>query len=73
MNTPQQSPKPGNGKPAGSNDNAAQSEAQSEALDEALDESFPASDPVAVSITSIEPGAATPHAPPGRHGAGQGR
>jgi hypothetical protein len=37
------------------------SDADSGPLDEALDESFPASDPVAISITSIEPGgAATP-------------
>lgn len=30
---------------------------QSKNLDEALEESFPASDPVAISITAIDPGA----------------
>jgi hypothetical protein len=70
MNTSQQSPKPpGAGKPGGAENNVA----QSEALDEALDESFPASDPVAVSITSVDPGKASPPAPPGKHGAGQGK
>jgi glycerol uptake facilitator-like aquaporin len=38
------------------NDKANDNNAQGNPLDEALDESFPASDPVAISITAIEPG-----------------
>ncbi|MUI15935.1 hypothetical protein GJV26_26250 [Massilia dura] len=70
MNTTQQSPKPdGTGRPAV----APAADTASDVLDEALDESFPASDPVAVSITSVDPGRAAPPAPPGKHGTGQGK
>jgi len=41
---------------------AGTAEHESDQLDEALDESFPASDPVAVSITAIEPRTSAPPA-----------
>ena len=49
MTTTRQSPPADRPVPAGT------AEHESDQLDEALDESFPASDPVAVSITAIEP------------------
>jgi hypothetical protein len=53
MKTPRQPAQPGaGGLPAKTND----SDIAQNPLDEALDESFPASDPVAISITAIEPG-----------------
>jgi len=58
MNTTQHSPEShaGSGNPAGAEEKENDNSAAGNPLDEALDESFPASDPVAISITSIEPG-----------------
>lgn len=67
MTIPRQ-PQPAKPKaPAGNaqraNETNTQADKQSDDLDEALDESFPASDPVAVSITSIDPRATPKPAP----------
>ncbi|HEX8603570.1 MAG TPA: hypothetical protein VF774_13065 [Pseudoduganella sp.] len=53
MKTPRQPPQPNNG---GLPAKTSGSGTVQNPLDEALDESFPASDPVAISITAIEPG-----------------
>lgn len=55
--------------PAGTNVPVpAEEDPQSKELDEALEESFPASDPVAIDITSIDPGSRAKSSPGGTKG-----